>query len=241
MIDILLVILLIIGLIVFLTFLVIGLSLLYLHVVRLITKNKPYNHPEVRSSVRLFSKVIIKLSRVKYTFLGKEKLPKDNFLLYSNHQLHTDPFILLYELYDKDLGGFAKAELNKIPVIRSWMIRRGILMLDRKNNRNGAETMIKAIKQAKNGQPIFIFPEGTRSRKGELLDFKSGAFKLAMKSKKPIYPVVFKNFYKHSFLHIKRINCEVRILDPIPYNEYSELSTIELSKIVRDKILKSLR
>jgi 1-acyl-sn-glycerol-3-phosphate acyltransferase len=127
----------------------------------------------------------------------------------------------------------------KIPVIREWTQLRGILPLDRSNARSGAETMIKVIKQAKKGQPIFVFPEGTRSKTGELLDFKPGAFKLALKSKQPIIPFVINDLYKHKFF--KRVKGKIIILDPITYEEYQDMNTKQLSELVYNRIKENLR
>jgi 1-acyl-sn-glycerol-3-phosphate acyltransferase len=71
----------------------------------LYSRNKPYNHPTTRKALKYFSKGLIKLFRVKYTVIGRENVPNNNFLFFGNHQTAVDPFILLAEFPDCDMGG----------------------------------------------------------------------------------------------------------------------------------------
>ncbi|XMB87212.1 lysophospholipid acyltransferase family protein [Mycoplasmatota bacterium WC44] len=240
MLDILYYILIGLGIFVFLVLLTILAFYMYLKLLKNKYKNLPYNDPKLRRIVKFVSRLFVRATRLKYKLVGGEKVPKDNFLFYGNHQSGVDPFILLSEFGDRDLGGLAKEELKKVPIVKDWLGIRGILPLNRHNARKGAETMVEVIKRAKDGQPMFVFPEGTRSKTGDLLDFKPGAFKLALKSKKDIYPFVMNGLNKHRFYHIKRSKCEVEILDPITYDEYSDMSTKELSNLVRSRIKENL-
>jgi len=234
--DIIYYILIVLGAIVAIPILLFVLVTLYISILWLFARNKPYNSKIVRSGYSFFTWLATKLPRVKYEIQGFENIPEGGFILYPNHQKFTDSFILLYELRKNDLGGVAKNEMMKIPIISQWMKKRGILMLERDNDRQGAKVFVELIRRARKGQPMFLFPEGTRSKTGELLPFRPGAFKLAVKAGVPIVPVVFANFSKQRFYHIRRYKGLVKILKPINPEDYKEMNSIEISNMVRSKI-----
>ena len=96
----------------------------------------------------------------------------------------------------------------------------------------------EAADVVKDGKNIILFPEGTRSRKGnQLLEFKSGSFKIAVKAKCPIVPVALKNcFVPFDSNTIRPVTVEVHFLDPIPYEEYQGMKTTEIAKEVKRRI-----
>ena len=92
------------------------------------------------------------------------------------------------------LTGFvAKKEMEKIPLLHHWMKLLYCLFLDRKNIKEGLKTVLQGIEYIKNGISITIFPEGTRSRTGEMAPFKEGSLKFAEKTGCKIIPVVQNN------------------------------------------------
>ena len=96
--------------------------------------------------------------------------------------------------------------------------------------------MLQAISQAKEGQPMFIFPEGTRSKDGELLPFKPGAFKIAEKAKVDIYPIAFRGFRRHKWYHLIRKQCYVEVLDKIEVEEFEGMNSRQISDLVKQRI-----
>jgi 1-acyl-sn-glycerol-3-phosphate acyltransferase len=68
--------------------------------------------------------------------------------------------------------------------------------MDRSNIRKSGEAIIQGIKNLKSGYSMVIFPEGTRSKKDQMGQFKTGSFKLASKSNRPIIPVTINGSYK---------------------------------------------
>ena len=68
--------------------------------------------------------------------------------------------------------------------------------MDRENLRQSMQVINEAADAVKEGKNVILFPEGTRSRKGnQLLEFKSGSFKIAVKAKCPIVPVALKKLF----------------------------------------------
>ena len=93
-------------------------------------------------------------------------------------------------------GFIAKKELEKWPMISTWMKYINCIFMDRSNLRKSAEAIVMGTKLLKNGYSMVIFPEGTRSKGGPIKDFKAGSFKLATKSGSLIVPVTINGTYK---------------------------------------------
>ncbi|MEJ2109656.1 MAG: lysophospholipid acyltransferase family protein [Acidobacteriota bacterium] len=83
----------------------------------------------------------------------------------------------------------AKKSLFKVPFMGWHMRRSGYIPIDRENPRNAARSIIKAAKEIRGGVSAIAFPEGTRSRTGNLGRFHSGAFALALRAGVPLVPI----------------------------------------------------
>lgn len=143
-----------------------------------------------------WAKSLLKLAGVKVELHGAENLPNDkNVLFIGNHQGNFDIPIYLSQM-PMLIGFISKIEIEKIPLIRTWMRYMNCVFMDRGNIRKSGEAIIKGIKNLKAGKNIVIFPEGTRSKGDKLGEFKAGSFKLATKSKCPIVPVTMNGSYK---------------------------------------------
>ena len=170
-------------------------------------------------------RVALFLSGVKVTVIGEENIPKDKPVLYvGNHHSIFD--VLVTYIRVPGLTGFvAKKEIEKIPVLRTWMRHLNCLFLDRKDIRAGAKMIIDAVQKIKSGISIFIFPEGTRSKDEDVtLPFHEGSFKIATRANCPIVPVILTNtnriFEDHipwiKKTHVTLEYCEPIILDEMP-------------------------
>ena len=79
--------------------------------------------------------------------------------------------------------------MAKIPGLGFGSRKVGHIFLDRSNSRVALESLNEAKKKLVNGTSVVIFPEGTRSKTGQLGHFKKGAFKLALELNLPILPI----------------------------------------------------
>ncbi len=156
----------------------------------------------------------MKDSGAKVNVYGIENLPKEGSMLFvSNHQSNFDILLLLSYL-PIPKGFVAKVELEKFPFVSQWMKRIHCLFMDRSDMKQSAQIIIDGIKQLKNGINMVIFPEGTRSKTGELGEFKAGSFKLGLKSKRPIVPITIdgtRNIMEanHYFIKGRTINLHI--------------------------------
>ncbi len=152
--------------------------------------------------------------RIEGTPPGMEDGP---FLIVGNHQSHADiPVICWLPLHFKWV---AKKELFSIPVA-GWMFgMAGQIAVDRKDSRAGAKALIQATRFLQQGMSVLFFPEGTRSRDGNLLRFQDGPFRLALKTGIPILPVVIEGtgglLQRNSLLFTSANLFRVRVLEPM--------------------------
>lgn len=149
---------------------------------------------------------------------GEENVITDVPVLYiGNHRSYFD-IVIGYSRCPNVTGFIAKDTIKKIPILSIWMERLYCLFLDRSNTRDGLRVIMTAIDYIKRGISIYVCPEGTRSRTGEMAPFKEGTFKIATKTGCPIIPVAFSNtddiFEKHSPL-IKKTRVVIHYGEPI--------------------------
>ncbi len=127
---------------------------------------------------------------------GLEKLPTVPALYVSNHQSNFDIPSIAGAL-PRQFGFIAKSSLAKVPILSHWITAVGGIFIDRDDPRQSLRAIQEGIEKINNGFSIIIFPEGTRSHKQEMADFKKGSMRLAVKSKAPIVPITIIDSYKH--------------------------------------------
>lgn len=120
---------------------------------------------------------------------GKEKIDhKQAYVIVPNHQSMLD--IVIFNMLHHRLRWISKIEVFKIPVL-GWEMRMvKYIELERGNKHSVVRMMEKCISSLREGISIVIFPEGTRSLTGAIGRFKTGAFQLAIKTDKPLLPVL---------------------------------------------------
>ena len=172
------------------------------------------------SVIQWVFRVIMALSGVRLTVLGRENLPpKDQAVLYvSNHRSYYD-VIIGYTLVHGLTGFVAKKEMLKIPLLSTWMKRLYCVFLDRDNAREGLKTILLCIDQIKKGTSMWICPEGTRNQAEEMIPFKEGSFKIAEKAGCPIIPIAFyrtDDIYENHRPALRMTHVTVEIGEAIP-------------------------
>lgn len=184
------------------------------------------------------------LSGARVIVNGRDKIPrKERFLFVSNHRSNYDPIIQCGEMKLQPMAFISKRANFRIPFINRYMVRCRYIPLERKNMRNGAESVMKAARMISSGQScIGVYPEGTRNTGGNLLDFHNGCFKTALWAKCPIVVSVIRgteNIRKN--FPFRRTKVVMDIIDVIPYNRIEHMKTGEISELVRNMMEEHLK
>lgn len=164
-------------------------------------------------------KVILWITGVKTTVIGEENIPDEPVLFIGNHRSFFD-ILLTYSRCRRLTGYVAKKEMEKIPLLSTWMKLLYCLFLDRRDTREGLKTILQAIDYIKQGISICIFPEGTRNKGEELsmLPFRDGALKIAEKTGCAIIPICLNNtaeIFENHFPRIKKTHVIIEYGKPI--------------------------
>lgn len=178
---------------------------------------------------------LMKMMRVRITLRGLEKLPDEPIVLVSNHRSDFDPMTVLAVLRRRNISYISKQSNFKIPIVGPFIYHAGFLGIDRENGVRALRTLKVAAEQMKTtGVDIGIYPEGTRSRTGKLLRFKSGAFVLAKYADAPIAVMTTKGTESVSKnFPFRKTQVEMEILEIIDRETVETLSVDELSERCR--------
>lgn len=176
---------------------------------------------------------------------GRENIPTNgNMLFIGNHQSNFDFALLLAEL-KVPVGFIAKVELIKLPLIKDWMNLIHCLFMDRGDMKQQLKTIIEGIDLLKKGYNLIVFPEGTRSKDGKVLEFKAGTFKLATKSKVPIVPFTIKGaadvLENNSHYRIAPAEVHLYIHKPIDVSSMDKEELAKIHEIVQKIVEEPLR
>ncbi len=205
----------------------------------LVAKNKPINSKIKHNIAKKLMAVPLHVTNRRITIEGIENLPKNSgFSIYANHTSMMDIPVLMCALRNYPVAFLAKKMVVTLPAIGKWTTSIGCVMIDRTNDRKAAESIIQVIKNVKNGSTMVVFPEGTRTYNiGEMIDFKPGSFRIALKSRAPLVPITLskvKHFNKISWPFRKDI--KVVIHKPLEFADFKQLNTLDLAEKVKNII-----
>ena len=161
------------------------------------------------------------LSGMKVVVINRENILLDRAAVYAvNHASNVEPPILyavLSPLFPR-LRILYKAELRKLPILVRAFDLAGFVPLERGNRDQSLPAINRAAAALREGNSFLIFPEGTRSRTGDLLPFKKGGFIMALQGGAPIVPVAIKgarDAMKKGSLVIRPVRVTVHFGRPI--------------------------
>ena len=185
---------------------------------------------------RMWARGILFVSRIRVTVNGLANIdPRQSYVYMSNHQSNFDIPVLLAYL-PVQFRWLAKAELFKVPIFGRAMRGAGYVKIDRFNQKSAFESINEAAGKMKNGVSVMIFPEGTRSRDGNIRPFKKGGFIMAVDAGVPIVPVVLKGTWTimdKSSLKINTGEVSLNIETPIATTGYTRENKDDLIESVR--------
>ena len=187
-----------------------------------------------------WAKLVAKKMGVTMITEGAENVPTGEPVYFiSNHQGSLDPFILLSTV-PIPTTAVSKLENSKIPFISSWFKTLEVIWLDRSSLRNSLKMIDDVVAALKEGKNIVAFPEGTRSKSATMGEFKAGALKPAFLAKCTVVPVALINTFVIDTKGKEDKRAKVVYCEPLKYESFKDLSTVELSEkivaIIQEKL-----
>lgn len=156
----------------------------------------PFRNAEFVHKVQQFwSRSFYRLMFLPVTVEGLEHIQQgQSYVFVSNHQSMFDVW-LIYGWLPVIFKWLMKAELRKVPFVGTACKAAGHIFVDRRNPKAAMESMEEVKKQLKDGVCTVIFPEGTRTKDGQVGRFKRGAFQIALDLQLPVVPISLSGCY----------------------------------------------
>jgi 1-acyl-sn-glycerol-3-phosphate acyltransferase len=158
------------------------------------------------------------LAGIKVRIAGREHIPISRAAVYcANHQSNVDPPVLFTSLHPR-MHIVYKAEIDAIPLLARAFRHGGFVPIDRRNKEAAMRSLEAGARSIRDGNSFLIFPEGTRSKTGEMLPFKKGGFLMALKAQAPIVPVAISggtDAMRRGSKIIRPVNISIRVGTPI--------------------------
>ncbi|OOB77003.1 MAG: hypothetical protein BEN19_02940 [Epulopiscium sp. Nuni2H_MBin003] len=194
---------------------------------------------QIYKIMQSFSRGTIRASGSTVTIKGKENLPTTSGNLYvANHRGLFDSLVIA-DTVDDPCIFIGKNGIKKMPIVRTWFSAIGSIYITREDSRQSLEVIKKGIQTLKDKQSVVIFPEGTRTKTGELGEFKAGSFKLAFNSNALIVPIAIKNtelIFEKNNKRVKPANVYVNVGKPIDVSVLSKEQKKAIPRQVQDYI-----
>jgi 1-acyl-sn-glycerol-3-phosphate acyltransferase len=180
----------------------------------------------------------VRAGNIDLQVYGRENLPpEDGFVIYGNHQGMFDVLALAAD-WDRPLAAVLKKELAEVPLLKQIRECTHSFAMDREDVRQSLTVIKNVTEEVQKGRNFLIFPEGTRSKNGNVMgEFHGGSFRAAMKAKCPIVPLCFVDSFKVlDQKGSKPVTVQMHYLKPIPYEEYKDMKTVEVAELVKSRI-----
>lgn len=176
---------------------------------------------------------------VRVVVEGMENVdPNRSFVVVANHQSQFD-IPVIYGFCGLDLRWVMKAELRKVPFVAAGCRAIGHIFVDRSNPEQARAAINQAVGRLRSGTGLLFFAEGTRSRSGRLLNFKKGAFRVALDQKMPVLPMTVvgtRDVMPADSIRIRPGTVRLRIHPPI---ETADMGLADLGRL-RDRVRETI-
>ncbi len=210
----------------------------YLYRVWRYSKSKDADLAEKFAYIKKVTQKANRAGRVTIEAHGLENLPKqDGFIFYPNHQGMFDVLVFL-ESCPEPFSFVVKKEARNVILLKQVGDALDALAIDREDLRQSMKVINTMAEEVKKGRNFLIFPEGTRSKQGnQLLEFKAGSFKGAVKAKCPIVPcALVDSFVPFDSGSVRAVTVKIFYLPPLYYEEYKDMNTQEIAAEVKKRI-----
>lgn len=169
---------------------------------------------------------------------GLEHIRKgQSYVFVSNHQSMLDVWAI-YGYLPVVYKWLMKAEIRKIPFVGLACQCAGHIFVERSNARASFRSLQAIERQLVNGVCTVIFPEGTRSKDGEVARFKRGAFQVALDLHLPVIPISLSGCYEafdRNAKYVTRYPVSLHVGEPIDLTQFDDPA--EAINAVRDAVV----
>ncbi len=179
----------------------------------------------------------------KYSIEGLENLdPNGRYIIMINHNAMMDIPCLYY--VPLNFRWVSKREVFAIPFFGQFLLLHGDIAIERGNPKKAMDLVTKrGLKWIGRGASVAMFPEGTRSKTGEIGRFKSGGFRLAKEAQVEILPVVIdgtRKLLNKKGMLVPRQKIRVRVLPPVSVSRVENTEQRDLMEEVRSSMIVAL-
>lgn len=199
-------------------------------------KAEPFDERKAYEYLKKVVLIMHRTGRIRTQVFGEENLPKEGgYIMYPNHQGRYDGYAVLHG-HDRTCSVVMDKKRSYFPFVREVidLVRGKRMELD--DLRQSMAIINEVAQEVKQGRRFMIFPEGgyDKNKKNSLWEFKSGCFKASVKSRTPIVPVVLIDTYRAMDIsYLGPVRTQVYFLEPIPYEQYKDLKTVEIARMVK--------
>lgn len=204
----------------------------------------PWKNGKAPRAVQVFwSRSVLWFLLIPIKVTGQENVdPKQSYVFVANHQSFLDVFAV-YGWLPNNFKWLMKKEIRKVPFVGTACAVAGHIFVDRSNPRAALQSMDHIKKELVDGISTVIFPEGTRTKTGEMGRFKQGAFKIAMDMGLPVVPLSLGGFFKampsgQAFAN-PRARVSLHIGRPIDISQFNDIN--EAMEYLREQIASGLQ
>ncbi len=180
--------------------------------------------------------------RISTVSSGEELLPKEGgYIMYANHQGRYDALGIIAS-HKKPCSVVMDAERSRVLLADQIIKVLEGKRLERNDMKQQVKELQSLIEETKAGKKYLYFPEGKYEHNGNVLqEFRPGAFNCAKTAKVPIVPVaIYDSHIPFDFNSYRKVTTQVSFMEPIYYEDYANMTTKEISEMVRERIQNQL-
>ena len=202
-------------------------------------REDPFDEGKAYEYLRRVVRIMHRTGRIRTQVFGEENLPQDGgYVMYPNHQGRYDGYAVVHG-HGNPCSVVMDKKRSYFPFVREVidLVRGKRMELD--DLRQSIQIINEVAQEVKQGRRFLIFPEGgyDKNKKNSLWEFKSGCFKASVKSRTPIVPVVLIDTYKaFDISYLGPVRTQVHYLEPITYEQYKDMKTVEIARMVKKRI-----
>ena len=223
------------------------LTLPVMGILALIGRKDPARRERIaRPMVQWVFRLLTTASGSRVEVKGLENIPEGEPVLFIGNHRSIFDIITVYPLIRRPVSFVSKLSIHKIPLLGIWMDYINCLYFDRSDMKQAMRMILDGTELLKNGTSVFIYPEGTRKKKGTELplgEFHEGSFRMAARSGRKIVPVAFTGtihiFEEHKpWIHPSQVT--ITFCKPIDPTQFDRKEQKKLGAMTRDILTDAL-